>query len=163
MLIRQIQTLDEVQKAHALEMMCYIPEAAASLAAFHLRKEMFPGYFLLAFNNEDIVGIVNCIRTNEADLSNEALKQTSDYDKDGSYLCVLTLAVNPVFRGLNIGHELIARIIQQAWHDELYAVVLMCERHLIRFYEKLGFQYVKPSSSSHGGIKWHEMRLDRPA
>jgi GNAT superfamily N-acetyltransferase len=163
MLIRRIQTLDEVQKAHALEMICYTPEAAASLAAFHLRKEIFPCYFLLALNNEAIVGIVNGIRTNDADLSNEALKQTGDYDKNGRYLCILTLAVHPVFRGLHIGHELMSGIIQQAWHDKLYAIVLMCERHLIHFYEKLGFQYVQPSSSLHGGIEWHEMRLDCPA
>lgn len=162
MLIRPIRTLDEIQKAHELELVCYTPDAAASLAAFHLRKELFPDYFLIALNNKNIVGIVNGIRTNEAELSNEALKQTGDFDKDGNYLCILTVAIDPLFRGQNIGYKLMSQIIQQAWHDKLHAIVLMCEEHLIHFYEKSGFHYVKLSSSIHGGIVWHEMRLDPP-
>jgi GNAT superfamily N-acetyltransferase len=162
MLIRPIQTLEEVSKAHELELMCYSSDTAASLTAFHLRKQLFADYFLLALNNADIVGIANGIRTNQIELSDDAMKQAGEFDIKGRHLCILTVAVNPLFRGQNIGYELMSRIIQQASHDELETIALMCEHHLIPFYEKLGFRYMKPSNSSHGGIAWHEMMLNHP-
>jgi hypothetical protein len=35
----------------------------------------------------------------------------------------------------------------------------MCKQHLISYYERMGFEHVGVSKSTHGGAKWHEMRL----
>jgi hypothetical protein len=34
---------------------------------------------------------------------------------------------------------------------------LMCKERHVGLYERLGYSYLKPSSSDHGGISWHEM------
>jgi hypothetical protein len=34
---------------------------------------------------------------------------------------------------------------------------LMCKERHVGLYERLGYSYVKPSSSDHGGMSWHEM------
>jgi predicted N-acetyltransferase YhbS len=158
--IRPIHTEHEIKEAYELEMSCYPPEAAATLAAFYRRKEKFPSYFLIAEMLEEIVGIVNGVLTSEVDLSNDTLKQNIDFIQDGPYLCILTLAVKPTHRGQQIAVQLMNQIIEQAKKDLLQAIILMCESPLIPFYEKLGFVYLRPSSSEHGGIQWHEMRLD---
>jgi predicted N-acetyltransferase YhbS len=158
--IRPIRTDDEIKEAYELEISCYPPEAAATLSAFYLRRELFPSYFLIAEMNEEVVGIVNGVLTNDVDLSNDALKQNVDFNKDGSYLCILTLAVKPTHRGQHIAVQLINQIIEQAKKEPLSAIILMCESPLIPFYEKFGFVYLRPSSSEHGGIEWYEMRLD---
>jgi predicted N-acetyltransferase YhbS len=160
MKIRPIDTDQEIKEAYQLEMSCYPPEAAASLAAFYLRRDLFPDYFLIAEMNEQVVGIVNGVLTSKVDLSNDALKQNVDFTKDGPYLCILTLAVKPTHRGQRIAVQLMHRIIQQAKKNHLHAIILMCEFPLIPFYQKFGFVYLQPSSSEHGGIQWYEMRLD---
>ena len=38
-------------------------------------------------------------------------------------------------------------------------ILLLCKHHLITYYEKLGFDHVGLSKSTHGGAEWHEMRL----
>jgi GNAT superfamily N-acetyltransferase len=158
--IRPIQTDHEIKEAYELEISCYPPEAAATLAAFYLRRDLFPSYFLIAEMNEEVVGIVNAVFTSDVDLSNDALKQNIDFIKDSPYLCILTLAVKPAHRGKHIAVQLMNQIIGQAKRDRLKAILLMCEFPLISFYEKFGFVYLRPSASEHGGIQWYEMRLD---
>jgi len=33
----------------------------------------------------------------------------------------------------------------------------MCKEQHVELYRKMGYQYVKPSPSDHGGMAWHEM------
>jgi hypothetical protein len=37
--------------------------------------------------------------------------------------------------------------------------MLICKRHLIKYYEGLGFIHLGVSKSTHGGAEWHEMIL----
>ncbi|EFT2771901.1 GNAT family N-acetyltransferase, partial [Escherichia coli] len=36
---------------------------------------------------------------------------------------------------------------------------LMCKERHINLYAHFGYQYIKPSESSHGGMTWHEMMM----
>ena len=74
-------------------------------------------------------------------------------------LCILSVAVNPGFRLQGVGDSLVNALIKQAVTDRLESIFLMCEAPLIRFYAKHGFSYIGISSSKHGGIEWHEMKL----
>lgn len=38
-------------------------------------------------------------------------------------------------------------------------MVLTCKEHLISYYEKFGFKDEGISSSEHGNVVWHQMRL----
>jgi predicted N-acetyltransferase YhbS len=158
--IRPIHTDHEIKEAYAIELSSYPPEAAATLSAFYTRRDLFPSYFLIAQINEEIVGIVNGVLTSVANLSDKNLKQNVDFSQDGPYLCILTLAVKQTYRGRHIAVQLMNRIIQQAKSNHLNAILLMCETPLVPFYGKFGFVYLQPSASRHGGIQWHEMRLD---
>ncbi|OXM84127.1 GNAT family N-acetyltransferase [Paenibacillus rigui] len=159
MLIRTAQSIAEVQEAYKIEEASYPLEAAASLNAFYERFRLFHPYFIVAEQDHQIVGVANGIRLNHEDLSDEGMKQMSGYDQDGRNFCLLTVAVDADFRGHGIGYELLNAVIQQAKQDNLEHVLLMCEEHLIHFYQRAGFVYVKPSASGHAGIAWHEMKL----
>lgn len=159
-MIRPIATEDELLHVFDIEQQSYPPEAAAALDAFRFRKQAFPDFFLIAIRDEQPVGMINGVRTDESDLSDEGVKGTAASTRQGNYFCVLTVAVNETHRRQGIGSALVVALIEQARKHRIEAIVLMCEEHLVTFYTQLGFHYVKLSSSTHGGIAWHEMRMD---
>jgi len=38
----------------------------------------------------------------------------------------------------------------------------MCKDRHVGLYERMGYRYVKPSPSGHGGMSWHEMVMVLP-
>ncbi|MBD0381116.1 GNAT family N-acetyltransferase [Paenibacillus sedimenti] len=160
MIIRSAINDQDMRDAYKIEKTVYIPEAAATLEAFFMRKELFGTYFLLAEIEEQIVGVTNGVRLHNVHLADDSIKQVAEFASDGTYFCILTIAVHPDYQRQGIASKLLKHVIQQAKRDQLKGIVLMCEEHLIEFYVKHGFHYVSPSSSTHGGIQWHEMSLN---
>jgi predicted N-acetyltransferase YhbS len=160
MRIRPIASKEEVYQVYEIERKSYPPEAAATLDAFLLRREKFADFFLVAEDGGGLVGVINGVRMEYRDMSDESLKGAAEMSADGPFFCILTVAVKPAHRQQGIGTELVKHLIAQARKFGIRAILLMCEEHLIDFYRKLGFHYEKPSSSTHGGIRWHEMILN---
>jgi GNAT superfamily N-acetyltransferase len=159
--IENVSSTEEAIKAYEIEAQSYTEKAAASLEAFLFRQQIFGNYFFVAKDNKgNIVGVTNGVRLEHVNLADEGIKQSTDSERNGSYFCVLTVAVKPDSRGKGYGAQLMRKIIDRAIQDQLKGILLMCEQPLIHFYEKLGFSYVKPSLSEHGGISWHEMILN---
>ncbi|MEW9698513.1 GNAT family N-acetyltransferase [Paenibacillus sp. SI8] len=160
MIIRPALTEQDILEAYTIERMVYPPEAAASLEAFILRSDKFGTYFLVAETSpNEIAGVTNGVRLPHMHLADDSIKQAAEFTVDGAYFCVLTIAVHPKHQRKGIASTLLQHVIQQAQKDQLKGIILMCEEHLISFYEKHGFRYDSPSSSAHGGIQWHEMSL----
>ncbi|MGO4273823.1 GNAT family N-acetyltransferase [Paenibacillus sp. TAF58] len=161
MLIRQVESNQEIRKAYEIETSVYSKEAAATLEAFYMRQHVFGAYFLVAEHELDhqIIGVTNSVKIHNKDLADDSIKQETHPAEDGQYLCVLTIAVHPSYQRRGVATKLLQRIVEIAKKDGLNGIVLMCEEHLISFYEKNGFLYASPSSSQHAGIQWHEMNL----
>ncbi|MCZ8512084.1 GNAT family N-acetyltransferase [Paenibacillus filicis] len=160
MIIRPAANQTEADRAYTIEEASYTPEAAASREAFRLRQQTFGSYFLIAeTENGDLVGVTNGVRLSHDRIDEEGTKQMEGFDEQGRYFVVLTVAVSSAYRGRGIAKALMQAVKEQAVRDRLEAVLLMCEAPLIPFYEALGCRYDKPSASTHGGIAWHEMRL----
>ncbi|MBP1963458.1 GNAT family N-acetyltransferase [Paenibacillus aceris] len=161
--IRPIANNLELLEAHDIEMTVYAKESAATREAFQMRKQVFGSYFLVAeteFGSEHpIVGVANGVKLNHKDLADESIKQGVEYDVNGRYFCLLTIAVHPNYQRQGIASQLLKQIIDTAREEGLAGIVLMCEEHLIPFYKKHGFCYLSPSASEHGGVQWHEMHL----
>ncbi|MFC5648471.1 GNAT family N-acetyltransferase [Paenibacillus solisilvae] len=155
---RLLQT-NEVEAAHQLEMACFTPEAAATLEAFRFRQLNFPCYFWSAWSEDHLIGLACAIRTAESACEENEVKGSHEPQRDGMNLCVLSVAVEPDHRLQGVGDALMKPLVKQALNDHLESVYLMCEEHLIPFYKKHGFKYIGLSSSNHGGLQWHEMKL----
>lgn len=150
---------DELEAAYQLELTCYIPEAAATLEAFRFRQMNFPDYFWSAWTEQRLVGLACAVRTSECACEENEVKGAHEAQRNGMNLCVLSVAVDPGYRLQRVGAALVKKLIEQATTDQLESIFLMCEAHLIPFYEQQGFSYIGLSSSKHGGIEWHEMKL----
>ncbi|MCY9662525.1 GNAT family N-acetyltransferase [Paenibacillus chondroitinus] len=163
MKIRPIANDLELKAAFNIEMTVYTKESAASWDAFQMRMEVFGRYFLVAESDSSseqlIVGVANGVQLNHSDLSDESIKQGVDYDPNGRYFCLLTIAVHPDYQRQGIAANLLQEMIRKTKDDGLKGIILMCEKHLISFYERNGFRYIGPSASEHGGVQWYEMNL----
>jgi predicted N-acetyltransferase YhbS len=87
------------------------------------------------------------------------LKQLIGHDPAGKNVVVFALAVLPEFQKRGIARQLMIRCVEEARASKKKNVLLMCKRHLITYYESMGFVYTGLSKSAHGSAEWHEMQL----
>jgi ribosomal protein S18 acetylase RimI-like enzyme len=135
------------------------PEEAATRETIRLRIDTFPHGFLVAEMEGKIVGMLNSAATNKDDISDEELKQLIGHDPNGKNMVVFALAVLPEFQRQGIARRLMSRFVDEARRCQKEYVLLICKRHLIAYYESMGFVHAGLSRSTHGGAEWHEMRL----
>ncbi|WP_028610697.1 GNAT family N-acetyltransferase [Paenibacillus harenae] len=152
----RLMTPKDLDAAITLETRCYSPEAAATLSGFQYRLQHYGQFFWSAWSGGELVGITNGIRTSQSSCGDEMKGHQPDAESGGNF-CVLTVAVLPGYRRRGIGSLLLRKLILHCEAAGVERMILMCEKHLIRFYEAEGFIWHGLSSSAHGGIEWHEM------
>lgn len=135
------------------------PEEAASRETIRLRIETFPEGFLVAEVDGRIVGILNSAATNKDDIGDEELKQLIGHHAAGRNMVVFALAVLPDFQNQGIARQLMSTFVEEARERGKQNVLLMCKQYLINYYERMGFDHIGLSRSTHGGAEWHQMRL----
>lgn len=147
---------EELDAAIQLEQRCYTPEAAATFSGFQFRYKHYRTFFWSAWLGSELIGITNGIRTAQTECGDE-MKGEHTNAMDGPNFCVLTVAVAPEHRRLGAGSLLLHKLIEQCEKSHIDTIILMCEQHLIPFYERQKFKLNGISDSSHGGIEWYEM------
>jgi ribosomal protein S18 acetylase RimI-like enzyme len=157
-IIRNVRPTD-LEECYLVEISGFPPEEAASKETIKLRIDTFPQGFIVAEIDGRVIGILNSAATNKEDISDEELKQLIGHDPDGKNLVVFALVVLPEFQKRGIANQLMNRFVEAAREHKKENVLLMCKQHLIAYYERMGFVHVGLSRSTHGGAKWHEMRL----
>lgn len=150
----------DLEECFLVETSGFPPEEAASRETIQLRIETFPEGFLVAEMDGRVVGMLNSAATDQDDISDEELKQLVGHDPGGKNLVVFALAVLPEFQKRGIARQLMSRFVEEARRGQKEKILLMCKRHLVAYYETMGFVNAGLSRSTHGGAEWHEMRLE---
>ena len=157
--IIRMANVDDIDAMVKLEKMCFPIAEAASKDVIKERFATFPQCFLVAQLNDQIVGFVNGCMSNESLLVDSLYENTSLHDEKGIYQCVFGLDVHPDYRGHKIATLLMEHFISLAKARHKKGVVLTCKKHLLAFYQSLGFQHLGVSNSTHGGSEWNDMLL----
>lgn len=158
MIVRQAEIAD-VAVCAAIEMACFPPAEAASAETVAKRQAVYPQGFLVAEAAGEIVGFINSGATDEPDLADEEFKGLVGHDPDGAHLVIFSIAVHPSRQGQGFARLLLEAFIERAEAQAKGAVLLLCKEDLVPFYERFGFLDGGVSASTHGGARWHEMRL----
>jgi ribosomal protein S18 acetylase RimI-like enzyme len=156
LLIRNVK-LSDLDQCFAVESAGFHEEEAASRESIQIRIETFPQGFLVAELDGRIIGMINSASTNKDDISDEELKKMVGHDTDGQNLVVFSLVVLPEYQKQGIARQLMLRFIEEADRLGKKKILLMCKSNLIEYYERMGFSHIGLSSSTHGGVEWHEM------
>lgn len=158
-IIRHVLPKD-LDECFRVETSGFPPEEAAARETIQLRMDTFPQGFFVAEMDGSVVGMLNSGSTHKDDISDEELKQLIGHDPRGKNMVVFALAVLPEFQKRGIARRLMSRFVEEARQSSKENVLLLCKRHLIAYYEGMGFIQAGLSRSTHGGAEWHEMRLE---
>ena len=155
--IRQV-TPDDLDRCFAIESACYGPEGATR-ERIARRIDSYPQGFLVAQRDGDVVGFINSGSTDKDDISDEALKDLVGHDPAGRNIVIFSLAVLPQFQHQGIGRALMRQFIATATRLDKERILLLCRPELVAYYQHEGFLDRVESTSTHGGLRWHEMYL----
>lgn len=156
--IRQanIEDLNEIIK---IEIICFPKEEAASEKVIRERFEAFSGNFLVAVEDNKVVGFINGCTTDKASLPDKLYHDVKLHNPNGRFQTVFGLDVLPQYRNKGVAYELLKSFIELSKNRGKRGIVLTCKDYLVHYYEKFGFKHEGVSNSSHGGSRWNDMIL----
>lgn len=152
-------TINDLNAVTALEASCFPAAEAASKESFRARLEAFADHFWLLFDGKTLVGMVNGMVTNEADLVDEMYHDAGLHDPEGAWQMIFGVDTHPGYRRQGCAGQVLNRAIEDAKGQGRAGVVLTCKDALVHYYAKFGFVDEGISESDHGGAVWHQMRL----
>lgn len=143
----------------AVEALCFPPAEAAPPAAFRARLAAYANHFWLLFDGAKLVGFVNGMVTDEADLRDEMYHNAGLHQENGAWQMIFGVNTIPEYRRRGYAEQLLRRAIGDARAQGRKGLVLTCKEALVHYYAKLGFVSEGVSPSVHGGAVWYQMRL----
>ncbi len=152
-------SLDDLAAIAAVEAVCFPPAEAAGPESFRRRLTVYPDHFWLLFDGETLVGFVNGMVTQAADLTDEMYDNAALHDPAGAWQMIFGVDTLPAYRRQGCAQQLLDRAIAEARAQGRKGLVLTCKEHLLHYYAKFGFVNEGISQSVHGNVQWYQMRL----
>lgn len=152
-------TLADLAAVTAVEAECFPAAEAATEASFRARLSVYPDHFWLLFDGGKLVGFVNGMVTDLADLCDEMYEDATMHDPNGAWQMIFGVNTIPSYRCRGLAEMVLRRVIDDARAQGRKGLVLTCKDRLVHYYAKLGFVSEGVSRSVHGNVVWYQMRL----
>ena len=152
-------TLKDLDAVSAVEAACFPAAEAATPAEFEERLRYYGGHFWLMFDGEKLIGFVDGMVTDRADLIDDLYAQASLHDENGAWQMIFGVNTLPEYRRQGVAAALLKQAIADAKAQGRKGLVLTCKDKLVHYYAKFGFVSEGVSESTHGGGVWYQMRL----
>ena len=151
-----LQDLDAVA---AVEAACFPAVEAATKEEFAERLRYYGNHFWLMFDGGNLIGFVDGMATDQADLTDDLYEQAALHNERGAWQMIFGVNTLPAYRRQGVAAALIRRAIADARAQGRKGLVLTCKDQLVHYYAKFGFVSEGVSVSTHGGVVWFQMRL----
>ena len=92
-------------------------------------------------------------------MSDEAFKELVGHDPQAPNVVIMSVAVDPACQGRGHATAMMRVFVARMRALGKRTIHLMCKQRHVALYERLGYRYVRPSASDHGGMAWHEMLM----
>ena len=152
-------TLADLKAITAIEAECFPAAEAAGEASFQKRLSVYPSHFWLLCDADTIIGFVNGMITDEADLTDEMYDHAELHDELGGWQMIFGVDTIPAWRRKGCAAMLLQKVSEDAESQHRLGLVLTCKEQLIHYYEKFGFVNEGISESVHGNVTWYQMRI----
>lgn len=152
-------TFKDLDAVSAVEAACFPAAEAATPAEFAERLRHYGSHFWLMFDGEKLIGFVDGMVTDKADLSDDLYAQASLHNENGAWQMIFGVNTLPEYRRHGVAAALLERAIADAKAQDRKGLVLTCKDKLVHYYAKFGFVSEGVSESTHGGVVWYQMRL----
>ena len=149
-----------IYRCFEIENIAYAGDEAASKEKIAKRINNYPQGFIVKEYKGKIVGFINSGACHQVELSDEDFKELIGHDPVGKHIVIMSVVVHPEFQHKGFASEMMKSFIRQMESTNKQDVYLICQTELIDMYAKFGFEYLQESNSDHGGLSWHEMKLN---
>lgn len=153
-------TIADLDVISALEATCFPEAEAATRESFEWRLKTYPDHFLVLEVDNKIVSFINGPVTKGKDLIDEMYGSPAYSDESGDWQMIFGLVTHPDYQRRGLASMIMKEFIKDARQQERKGVVLTCKEHKIKFYSSFGYKDEGVSSSTHGGVPWHQMRIE---
>ena len=149
----------DLDQCFEIERVSYEGNEAATIEKIKKRIQKYPEGFIVLEWRGIVVGFINSGATDHVDLANEEFKDLIGHDSNGNHIVIFSAVVHRDYQGKGLAGRLLTDFVIRIRKMQKKSIHLICRDNLIDFYKKYGFQYIRKSDSTHGGLSWHEMVL----
>lgn len=149
----------DAARCHQIEISAYEGDEAATREKIARRIALYPEGFLVMELDGAIIGFINSGCAHEVVMSDEAFKELVGHDARAPNVVIMSVAVDPACQGRGHATAMMRVFVARMRALGKRAIHLMCKQRHVALYERLGYRYVRPSASDHGGMAWHEMLM----
>ena len=147
----------DAERCFDIEITAYEGDEAATLEKIATRIALYPQGFLLLEAEGEVVGFINGGCAHEVVMSDEAFKELVGHSAEAPNVVIMSVVVDPAHQGKGYSTALMTEFVQRMRGMGKKTIHLMCKERHVPLYQRLGYEYVRPSPSDHGGMAWHEM------
>ena len=158
-LVFRSATPADVDRCYAIEIEAYEGDEAATREKIATRIAQYPQGFLCLEIDGKVIGFINAGCAWDVVMSDEAFKELIGHDPAAPNAVIMSVVLDPAYQGKGYATLMMREFIAVMQQMNKQTIHLMCKTHHVELYKKLGYQYIKPSASDHGGMAWHEMLM----
>lgn len=148
---------EDAERCYQIEIGAYEGDEAATLEKIRTRIGQYPQGFLILEQGDEIVGFINSGCAHDVVMSDEAFKELIGHDPLAANVVIMSVVVAPEHQGKGFSKLLMGQFVELMQGQGKKTIHLMCKEQHVTLYARMGYQYVQPSPSEHGGMAWHEM------
>lgn len=152
----------DLDRCYEIETSAYEGDEAATREKIATRIRDYPQGFVVLECDGEVIGFINSGCAHEVEMADEAFKELVGHDPAAPNVVIMSVAVAPEHQGQGYAGHLMRHFVELAHRAGKRSIHLMCREQHIALYEHLGYRYVRPSPSDHGGLAWHEMVMELP-
>lgn len=150
----------DTARCFQIETSAYEGDEAATREKIATRIAQYPQGFLIMELAGEIIGFINSGCAYQVVLANEAFKELVGHDARAPHVVIMSVAIDPAQQGKGYATPMMRKFVEHMRGMGKESIHLMCKQRHVELYERMGYRYVKPSASDHGGMAWHEMVMD---
>ncbi|MGM9892042.1 GNAT family N-acetyltransferase [Limosilactobacillus sp.] len=150
-------TMADLPAVLAIERAGFSPAEAGSPAAFADRIKTLATTFLVARDGKRVVGFVVGPAVAAPFVKDEMYVHTPANLPQGGHQLVLSIAVDPAYRGQGVGSQLLTALEKKARAAHRQTISLTSLAKNVPFYTRNGFTRVGVADSSHAGEIWYNL------
>lgn len=152
----------DAQRCFQIESTAYEGDEAATLDRIRTRIAQYPEGFQVMEIDGQVIGFINSGCAHEVVMSDDAFKELVGHDRLAPHVVIMSVVLDPAHQGRGHSHRMMEVFVRGMAQRGKATIHLMCKQRHVGLYERMGFRYVKPSASDHGGMSWHEMVMALP-
>ncbi|RBH57620.1 MULTISPECIES: GNAT family N-acetyltransferase [Pseudomonas] len=150
----------DAARCYQIESCAYEGDEAATLEKIAKRIAQYPQGFLILEDGGEVIGFINSGCAHEVVMSDEAFKELVGHSAEAPNVVIMSVVLDPAQQGKGHSTRMMDEFVRRMKALDKKTIHLMCKEQHVALYQRMGYRYVQPSPSDHGGMAWHEMVMD---